>query len=239
MHNLQEKYKEQITELSEASNRLAELGYVTSHGGNLSYRVDNDVILITPTKVPKANVMFDDVCIINFKGETLYASPGRKPTGETPFHTDILTKRDDLNALVHAHPPNATGLAIAHNDLLAKPLLPEPVTEVGPVLSIPYIEPLTQELADAFEKVIFKTNAVLMQNHGIVLGSYEGIGRAIELLEMTEATAWSAYMAHMLGNVNELTYEDVKNLDNIMKTRNLPLPGGPKGNNKSLTDIYF
>ncbi len=239
MHKLQEKYKKEIQELSDASKRLARLGYVTSHGGNLSYRVDDDVILITPTKVPKASVNFEDVCIINFQGETLYAADGRKPTGETPFHTDILTKRNDLNALVHAHPPNTTGIAISHSELLARPLLPEPVTEVGPVLSIPYIEPLTQELADAFEKVIYKTNAVLMQNHGIVLGSYEGIWRGIELLEMTEATALSAYMAHMLGAVHELTYEDVKNLDNIMKKRDLPLPGGPKGKNESLTDIYF
>ncbi len=239
MENIQKTFQKEIQELADASNKIAKMGYVTSHGGNLSFRVDENVMLITPTKVPKANIKFDDVCIIDLSGNVLYAAPGRKPTGETAFHIDILSKRPDLNALVHAHPPYITGLAIAHDDTLSKPLLPEPVTEVGPVLSIPYYEPLTQELADAFESVIFKTNAVLMRNHGIVLGSYEGVWRGTELLEMVEATAISIMTAKILGKINILTKQDVKNLDNVMKTRNLPLPGGPKGNNKSLVDIYF
>ena len=239
MNSLQKKYKKEIQELADASNKLAELGFVTSHGGNLSFKVDENVILITPTKVSKADVKFNDVCLIDFSGNVLFASEGRKPTGETPFHIDILSKRPDLNALIHAHPAYITGLAIAHENTLSRPLLPEPVTEVGPVLSIPYYEPLTQKLADAFEKVIYKTNAVLMRNHGIIIGSYEGVWRGTELLEMVENTAISIITAKTMGKVNELSKEDVKNLDNVMKTRNLPLPGGPKGENNSLVDLFF
>ena len=57
MHELQIKYEGQIKELADASVRLAELGYVTSHGGNLSYRVAENVVLITPTKVAKERLL--------------------------------------------------------------------------------------------------------------------------------------------------------------------------------------
>lgn len=239
MHVLQKQYQKEIEEITRASNRVADLGYVTSQGGNLSYRVEEDVILITPTKVPKATIQFDDICLIDLKGVILYAAEGRKPTGEKAFHIDILRKRPDLNALVHAHPPYTTGLAIAHDTTLAQPLLPEMVIEVGPVLSIPYYQPLTQELADAFEEVIYETNAVIMQNHGVVVGSGEGITRSVELLEMVETTALSVTVAKTMGKINILTKKDVENLNNVLKERNLPLPGGKKSKHNSLTELYF
>ncbi|MCD6346005.1 MAG: class II aldolase/adducin family protein [Bacteroidales bacterium] len=238
MHELQEKYRNSILKLAKASQRIAEKGFVTSQGGNLSYRAGEDIVLITPTKVPKAEVQFEDVVILNMKGEVLFASEGRKPTGETPFHLDILNQRPDLKGLVHAHPPAITALALAHSNLLARPLLPEPIIEVGPVLSVPYAEPLSQELADAFKPVLMKSNAFLMLNHGIVIGSTTSALRASELLEMIEATAHSALLAAQLGEVNELSKSDVANLDRTLKTRNLKMPGAP-GVNASLVDIYF
>ncbi len=224
--------------LAKASQRIAEKGFVTSQGGNLSYKADDDVVLITPTKVPKAEVQFEDVVILNASGKVLFASVGRKPTGETPFHLDILNKRPDLKGLVHAHPPAITGLALVHSELLARPLLPEPIIEVGPVLNVPYAEPLSQELADAFLPVLMKSNAFLMLNHGILIGSTVSVLRATELLEMIEATAYSCIQAAQMGEVKELSKADVTLLDKTLKTRNLAMPGAP-GANQSLVDLYF
>ena len=86
MHELQKKYEAQIIELVEAAHKTDAKGFVTSQGGNLSFRVDENVVLITPTKVAKRSVQFDDVCIVDMDGNTLFASAGRKPTGELPFH---------------------------------------------------------------------------------------------------------------------------------------------------------
>ncbi len=238
MHELQEKYRRSILKLSRASQRIAEKGFVTSQGGNLSYRADRNVVLITPTKVPKAEVQFDDVVILNMEGQVLFAAEGRKPTGETPFHLDILNKRPDLKGLVHAHPTAITAVALAHHNLLSRPLLPEPIIEVGPVLTVPYEEPLSQELADAFLPVLMKSNAFLMLNHGILIGSTISVLRATELLEMIEATALSGIQAVQLGKVHELSREDVAKLDRTLKTRNLTMPGAP-GVNASLIDLYF
>lgn len=238
MHELQEKYRIPIQKLARSSQQIAAKGFVTSQGGNLSYRVDDNVVLITPTKVPKANVQFEDVVIMDMQGKVLFAAEGRKPTGESPFHLDILNKRPDLKGLVHAHPPAITALALAHSDLLSRPLLPEPIIEVGPVLNVNYEEPLSQELADAFTPVLMKSNAFLMLNHGILIGSTTSVLRATELLEMIEATAHSAILAQHMGPVNELSRDDVTHLDRTLKTRNLPMPGAP-GVNQSLVDLYF
>lgn len=161
----------------------------------------------------------------------------RKPNGEAPFHIHVLQKRPDFKAPVHAHPPKITGFSIANNDLLSKPLLPEPIIEVGPVLSMPYSETFSQELADAFDKVVILSNAFLMENHGVLTGSYESMERAVELLEMIEATADSISTALMVGEIHEISKEELIRLENVMKTRNLPLPGLP-GKNQSLLDIY-
>jgi len=78
MHELQERHAPQIQEMVRAANRLAELQYVTSHGGNLSLRVQEDVALITPTKVAKGDLTFDDICAV--------ALDGRVWTGRDRLH---------------------------------------------------------------------------------------------------------------------------------------------------------
>ena len=236
--NLREKYKAQIQEMVAVCNELAALRFVCSQGGNISWRVEDDIILITPTKVAKATVKCDDIVIIDPCGNVLSAENGRQPTGETPSHLNILTKRQDFKSLIHAHPPVLTAFAITRNKLLERPILPEVVIEVGPVLSVEYKEPISQELAEAFDSVIEKSNAFLMENHGVLIGSCHSVKQTLELLEITEALAVSVQKAAVLGKVCELTRQDVLNLDNTLKSRNLPIPGA-KGKNKSLVDLYF
>lgn len=238
MHELQQQYTNEISELALASVRVAELGYVTSHGGNLSYRVGENIILITPTKVAKRKVEFDDVCIIDMQGNVLYAKPGRKPTGETPFHLHIFNRRPDITGIVHAHPPVLTGFALANTDLLTKPTLPEPIIEVGPMVTVDYEEPLSEALAQAFEDKLDYANAFLMKNHGALVTSSEGVERALDFFEMMEAAAKSLLVAQLLGGVDILPEKDVKNLERTMKTRNLAMPGSPE-RVQGLLQLFF
>ncbi|MCK5128634.1 MAG: class II aldolase/adducin family protein [Clostridiales bacterium] len=238
MNTLQQKYKSQIEELVKTTRRLGKIGYVTSFGGNLSIRADEDVVAITPTKVAKRKMKFDDIVLVNMKGEVLYTAPNRKPTGETSMHLNILNKRPDAKGVIHAHPPILTGFAAAHSQLLARPILPEPIIEVGPILNAEYAEPVSEDLAKTFNPVILKTNAWLMNNHGITICNCEGIGRTLELLEMLEALAQSVVVALACGKVEEIPKDEVKKLENTIISRGLPLPGLP-GYNKSLCTLYF
>ncbi len=237
MSSLLQQYKAQVKELAQAANRVAELGYVTSHGGNLSIRVADDIVLITPTKVAKREITAEDICFVSMAGETLYAPEGRKPTSESPFHLRVFQKRPDLRGIVHAHPPVLTGFAIAGGDLLTRPFLPEPVIEVGPMVMVPYARPGSDELAEAFDGPLSKSNGFLMENHGVLMTSDQGVMRALDLLEMMECAAKSILVAQALGNLKTLPQADVLDLENVMISRGLPMPGDPLVN-MSLRDVF-
>ena len=237
MNPLQKRFEAEIREMVEVCHALAARQYATSHGGNVSWRVGPDEVLITPTKVNKGKIEFDDIVIVSMERDTKHAAPGRRPTGELPIHLGFLQKRPDIASVVHAHPPWMTALALSKPELLAKPLLPEPIVEIGPVAVADYAQPLTEELARTFDPAILTHNAFLMRNHGAVMLCAEGIGRCFELLEMMETVAQSAAIAEMLGGAKLLSRKDVRGLTETMQTRNLRLPGAP-GKVKKLEDLY-
>jgi L-fuculose-phosphate aldolase len=227
MDAFQQKYRNQIEELITGCHRCAELGYVTSSGGNLSIRTDDDILLITPTKTLKRTMRCEDICAVDLNGKTVYAPEGKKPTGETPFHARIMRKRPDIKAIVHAHPPILTGFAIAGSDLLQKPFLPEPVIEVGPVMSVTYGTPLSEALSEQFDRVVDLSNGFLMENHGALFCSPFSITDAVECLQMTECMAHSILVASLLGNAKPIADKFIKEIDEVIKIRNLPMPGKP------------
>lgn len=237
MNEFQVRYKKEIEELVNSCHRCAELNYVTSSGGNLSVRVDENVLLITPTKTLKRTMRFEDICVIDLDGNILFAPEGKKPTGEWPFHTRIMRKRPDIRAIAHAHPPILTGFAIANEGSMELPILPEPVIEVGPILMVPYATPLSAELSENFDAVIDKSNGFLMENHGALFCSPKGIEDAVELLNMAECMAESVVVAKILGNVKPLSKASVAQMDMVIQIRNLRIPGAP-GKFNSASDLY-
>lgn len=237
MQRIKEQYTAEFQLLAKAANRLAQLGYVTSHGGNLSTRVGENCVLLTPTKIHKRDIGEDDICAVDMAGKTIYAPPDRAPTSEVPFHLRIYRRREDIRAVVHAHPPVLTGYAIAGGDLLSAALLPEPATEVGPMLLVPYAAPGSDALADAVESLLDRSNGFLLQNHGALMTSGEDAARAVDLLEMMEGAAQSVLIAQALGGVRGLTPAQVAELGRGMPARGLPIPGKP-GHFSSLEDAF-
>jgi L-fuculose-phosphate aldolase len=231
-------FADDLEAVARASRRLGELGYVASHGGNLSCRVSDDLVCITPTQVVKREMTADDIVIVSTDGAIVSSLHGRRPTGETPMHLLILSLRPDLDAIVHAHPPVLTGFSLVDSDLLQKPLLPEPVLEVGPVISVPYAEPVSDALARQFESLIDRSNAWLMRNHGITIGSSEGIDRALEMLVMTEAMAASVSVASAIGPVSTISREEVQNMERTLAGRSMPLPADPRRYTR-LVELFF
>jgi L-fuculose-phosphate aldolase len=238
MHELQKRFEEEINEIVEASVRLGEIGYATSHGGNLCFRVDDNTILITPTDVSKRKIRFGDIVIIDLEGEVLFASGGRKPSGEKFMYLKILNSRPDIKGIIHAHPPILTGFACTESRLLERPYLPEVVVELGPVLSVDYKEPCTLDLVKATEKVIHKTNAFLMRNHGVTSCSPYGVLRALDMMEMLEAQGKSLLTGMTIGDLKEIPKSGVIKLEKTIKSRNLKLPGDPRYI-KSLTQLFY
>lgn len=237
MNELQKKYEAEINMLVEACHHCAEMNFVTSAGGNLSQRVENDVILITPTKTPKRLVTQEDICIIDLDGNIIFAPEGKKPTGEWPFHTRIMRKRPDIMGIAHTHPQILTGFSIANNGLLEKPWLPEPIIEMGPILTVPYGTPLSEELSEKFDAVINDSNGFLMQNHGALFCSPVNVFEAVEVTDMAERMAMSVFVSVSMGCGAPITPHYVKEMDEVIRIRNLKMPGAA-GRFASASDLY-
>ena len=234
--NFVRKYEREVEDFLRVCRLLSEKMYVTSQGGNLSCRLQDEILLITPTCMYKADITADDLVFIDLEGKTVEGK--REPTGETPMYLNFFRNRPDVKSVIHCHPPYTNAFAILKGaNWLMRPVFPETVVEVGPVPIVPYGEPLTRELADNFVPYTRKYNAFLMENHGLVIMSPEGIVRTMHLIEILEVTAITLLQALAVGEIKELTAEEVRGLENTRRTRNLPMIGAP-GINESMEQLY-
>ena len=234
---LMDTYCKQVALFTRACHRLAHHLYVTAYGGNLAWRIEDDVVLITPTQMNKGELQATDLVFINLNGDVLEGA--RQPTGEKPMYLNFFNERPDIQSVIHCHPPRACAAAIMEEaSVLMRPYFPETVTEVGPVPVVPYGQPLTQSLADNFLPYLQKYNSFIMENHGLVTMSTGDIAWTLMNVELFECSVQSLLLAMSAGTPKELDKQAVTDLGNVMRKRNLPLFGAP-GVNTSLEGMYF
>lgn len=218
-------------------HRMAAKDFVTSSGGNAAWRLEDDLILITPTQMYKGDIGEDDTVFIDMAGNTVDGT--LRPTGEKPMYLKFFEKRPDVPSVVHCHPPAVGAAAILQDpSFLMRPFYPETCIEVGPVPMVPYAQPLTQQLADNFEPFLPKYNSFVMENHGLVTMSRGDVQWTLHAVELLEASVDSMLRALAAGPLKELSREAVIELSNVMAERDLPLFGAP-GVNGSLAELYF
>jgi L-fuculose-phosphate aldolase len=232
------QYREQVETFVGVCHRLAANMYVTGYGGNLAWKLEEDLLLITPTQRNKGDVQPEDVVFVTLAGEEVEGQ--RRPTGETPMYVKFFNDRPDIVSVLHCHPPAACAMAIiTGQNWLMRPLYPETTTEIGPVPVVPYAEPLTEKLAENFGPYLRKYNSFIMENHGLVTMSRGDIEWTLYNVEVLESTATSVLMVLQTGSgIKELSRQAVIDLGNVMRSRGLPLFGAP-GVNQSLEDLYF
>ena len=232
-----ETYSAQVDIFLAVCRKLASNLYVTSCGGNLAWKLEEDLLLITPTKMNKGDILPEDLVFIDLEGKLVEGK--HRPTGETPMYLKFFNMRKDIVSVIHSHPSAVCALAISKGkNWLMRPIYPETTIEVGPVPVVPYGEPLTEKLARNFEPFLPRFDSFIMQNHGLVTMARDGIKDALMKVELLETSAQSILLAIQAGEINELDRQAVRDLSNTMQTRELPLFGAP-GVNKSLEDLYF
>jgi L-fuculose-phosphate aldolase len=148
--------------------QLAARGLIAGRDGNLSVRLGADRVLVTPSGFIKSLVTAADMVEVDVAGKPRRKS-SRKPTSELDLHLRILRHRPDVHAVVHAHPPAATGFAVAGQEIPGN-LLPELIFVVGPVPLVPFGMPGTPELGDRVVPYLEGKHhhALLLANHGAV-----------------------------------------------------------------------
>ena len=195
-------------EIVAVCRRLYEKGLIAGPDGNVSVRLGSGVILVTPAAMSKVDVTTDDLVEVSMDGARI--SGYREPSSEVQLHVRLYARRPDVQAVVHAHPPVATGFAVA-GEGFETDVLPELVYQMGRVPLVPYATPGTLAVADAFEPFIAGHDAFLMANHGATT-----IGPSLliahQRMESVEHSARILLAARLLGRVTELSTEQVAEL---------------------------
>jgi L-fuculose-phosphate aldolase len=154
-------------QLVTVGRRLYDLFLVTGNDGNISVRLSDDELLITPSGVSKGFMKPETMVKLTPEGEVIEALAGYRPSSEFRMHLAIYAHRPDVRAVVHAHPPTATGFAVA-GIALDKPFLPEVVVRTGPTPLVPYAIPGGDELPDSIVPFLAEHDTLLLGNHGVV-----------------------------------------------------------------------
>lgn len=199
------KYREEIVRYGRA---LHERCFVAAMDGNLSVRLQDDRFLVTPTGISKGAMRPGDMVIVNLDGKRI--SGRRHVTSEIGMHLLIYRMRPDVSAIVHAHPPTATGFAAA-GIALTEPLVCEVVMGLGCIPLARYGTPGTSELALTLEPYVADYDAILMSNHGVVTYG-DTLEHAYMKMETVEHFAQIALVTHLLGRQQPLKELEIEKL---------------------------
>jgi L-fuculose-phosphate aldolase len=205
-------------EIVEVGRRLYARGLISGNEGNVSVRL-GDVMLVTPPAVCKGFLTPEMVVKADLSGRPL---DGQRASTEVQMHTAVYRRRPDAAAVVHAHPPVATGFAVAGLPL-DQPLIAEAVVTLGKVPVVPYGTPSTAELAESVGAAACQAQALLMANHGaLTIG--DSLYRAWERMEALEQTARVTLISRLLGVTNLLPAADVARLIEMRPQAGYPEP---------------
>lgn len=199
------QYRSQIVSFGKM---LHQRGFVAAMDGNLSVRLDDRRILATPTAMSKGALRPSDLVIVDLEGRPLAGN--HHASSEIAMHLMIYRLRPDVNGIVHAHPPTATGFAAAGLPL-NQPLVCEVVIGLGSIPLAKYGTPGTPELSASLESLIPQYDAILMSNHGVVTYG-DTLSHAYMKMETVEHFAQIALVTHILGRQQPLQEADLEKL---------------------------
>ena len=203
--------EEQIrADIVEVGRRLWERGYVASNDGNISVRLD-DRIITTPKSVSKGFMTPDMMVVTDLSGAKLAGE--RDPSSELKMHLQVYRDRPDARAVVHAHPPTATGFAVAGIPL-DRAVLAEVVTTLGSIPIAEYATPSTDELPAACSKYLKAHDGLLLANHG-ALAIGPDLFTAYHRMETIEHFAKISLVTRTLGREHLLSGEEVQRLQGL------------------------
>ncbi len=204
--------EEQIrADIVECGRRLWHRGYVASNDGNISVRLDDGRLITTPTAVSKGFMTPDMMVVTDLDGKKLAGE--RNASSELKMHLEVYRNRPDVRAVVHAHPPTATGFAVAGIPL-DRAVLAEVITTLGSIPIAEYATPSTEELPAAVRKYIKAHDGLLLANHG-ALAVAGDVYAAYYRMETIEHFATISLVARTLGREHLLSRGEVDRLQGL------------------------
>jgi L-fuculose-phosphate aldolase len=207
-------------DIVEIGRRMYARGYTASNDGNISVRVGDDRLLMTPKSVCKGFMTPDMMCVTDLAGKKIQGD--RDPSSEMLMHLEVYRQRPDVKAVVHAHPPTATGFAVAGIPL-DRAVLAEVLTTLGSIPLAEYATPSTSELPEAVRKYIKAHDGMLLANHGALTVGAD-LYSAYYKMETVEHFAKISLVARTLGRENLISREEVVRLQGLRGTYGIQAP---------------
>lgn len=201
--------QQQRERLVQACQRLWQRNMLASADGNLSIRLADGRILITPSGVSKAFIGSEDMALVSLTGEILAG----KPSSERLMHLTVYQQVPEACAVVHAHPPHAIAWSVAQPELRELPAhcLSELILAAGSIPFVPYARPGTQEMGEVLKPFLPERRLMILSRHG-GLAWGESLDEAVGGMERLEHTAQILWLSHTLGGLTKLPDEEVKAL---------------------------
>jgi len=194
-------------QMVKACAALHQKSLVAATDGNVSARLSVDRVLVTPSGVSKGDVSEINILLCDMDGRKIR---GRgEVSSEVHVHLAAYRAREDIHAVVHAHPPTATAFTFAGLEhLLREPVVPEVVAQIGPIPSAPYITPGTRALAEAAGPLFKESDVVMLAQHGAVTLGHDPWGAYLRMEKLE-------HFARILKSARELAGGDagVRRLD--------------------------
>ena len=209
------EYMETREVMCDICHKMWQVGWFAANAGNLSVKLPDGNFLATPTGISKSFITPEKLVIINPEGEVLQAIDGYRPSSEIKMHLRCYKERDDVGAVLHAHPPTATGYAVAHIPLDRYTMI-ETVAAIGSIPVTPYGTPSTYEVPDAIAPYLQEHDVLLLANHGALTVGADAI-TAYYRMETLELFAKISLTAHLLGGEKEISRENIDKLIELRK----------------------
>jgi L-fuculose-phosphate aldolase len=206
------KYREERKEVARFMRRLYNHGLTTTSGGNISMRVSDEIIVITPSATDKGRMKWDEVGIMNSKGESL--TPHLKLSIESGMHLSIYNSKN-VNAIVHAHPVFATSFT-AMKRKINTALTAEACAILGDPVFVPYALMGTKDLAAIVSDQIDRSDILLLENHGI-LAVGKDLLQAFDKIEVLENAAKMTVIVEMMGKRSPLSSVRIEEIKKLFK----------------------
>ena len=185
-------------------------GFSPGVSGNISVR-HKDKIIITTSGSTNGDLGYEDLVLIDFDGNCSKSTFNKKASSEKMLHVEFYKKRPDINAIIHVHPPFLSSFAAARKGL-EKPYMAENVYYFGKIPLADYALPSSKKLVDFTAKYFDKYNAVLMANHGFIVGDTD-LKQAYLKLELAESYAQVVLNAKILGGAVLLNKTEVAEIE--------------------------
>ena len=180
--------------------------------GNISLRY-KDKIIITASGSSNGNLSYEDLVLINFEGHVIDGT--KKASSEKMLHVEFYKKRPDVNAIIHVHPTFLSSFAAARKSL-EEPVMAENVYYFGKIPLADYALPSSMKLVKNTAKYFENHNAVLMANHGFIVGDID-LSQAYLKLELAESYAQIVLNAKLLGGAILLNQKEVEEIEALKK----------------------